>query len=108
MKSYRNWPVIAKLENCASLGVVLVAEGEAGLWELEVDRIGVGLTGELGAPSPVQGCLQKGCKIQLNDCPFCGYCVNIVTVGANVNVLISGQETPKWLPRFLGAEGGWH
>lgn len=36
----RHHPVISKLENCVSLGVVLVAEDEAGLWELEPDGAG--------------------------------------------------------------------
>lgn len=62
---HRNHRVISKLENRASLEMVLVAEGEAGLFALGLDRMGVGLSGELGALSPIQGCLQEGCKIKL-------------------------------------------
>lgn len=62
---HRDHPVISKLENHTSLEMVLVAEGEAGLRALGLDRMEVGMSEELGAPSPIQGCLQEGCKIKL-------------------------------------------
>lgn len=95
----RHHPVISKLENCVSLGVVLVVEDEAGLWELEPDGGGGRVDWRAGCP------ILNSRRLQSKVVPFCGDCKHMCSVGENDTIFISGQDTPKQLPSSPGTEG---